>query len=144
MHRQVRPYLLADQPGVRGPQDLLRAALERLDLPVCAFDGLITDGKFCCVRRAELSLTWWRRPVRLRASVLQSDVSCWNTSSPPAAWSNPSRRGTAGGRPIGTHSRRRDQQATRTPPGALQAQVKLVLTSDQTLAGAALKTSSST
>jgi hypothetical protein len=34
VHRQVRPYLLADQLGVRGPQDLLRAALERLDLPV--------------------------------------------------------------------------------------------------------------
>jgi len=34
VHRQVCPYLLADQLGVRGPQDLLRAALERLDLPV--------------------------------------------------------------------------------------------------------------
>jgi hypothetical protein len=33
MHRQMRPYLLADQLRVAGPQDLLRAALERLDLP---------------------------------------------------------------------------------------------------------------
>src|SRR5690242_20173360 len=33
MHCQMRPYLLADQLGIRGPQDLLRAALERLDLP---------------------------------------------------------------------------------------------------------------
>jgi hypothetical protein len=39
------------------------------------FDGLITNGKFCCVRRLRLSLTWWRRPLRLRASVLQTDVA---------------------------------------------------------------------
>jgi hypothetical protein len=32
------------------------------------FDGLITNGKFCLVRRLRLSLTWWRRPLRLRAS----------------------------------------------------------------------------
>jgi hypothetical protein len=38
-------------------------------------DGLITNGKFCCVRRVGLSLTWWRRPLRLRASVLQTDVA---------------------------------------------------------------------
>jgi hypothetical protein len=38
-------------------------------------DGLITNGKFCCVRRVRLSLTWWRRPLRLRGSVLQSDVA---------------------------------------------------------------------
>jgi hypothetical protein len=38
-------------------------------------DGLITNGKFCCVRRLRLSLTWWHRPLRLRASVLQTDVA---------------------------------------------------------------------
>jgi hypothetical protein len=38
-------------------------------------DGLITNGKFCCVRRVRLSLSWWRRPLRLRRSVLQSDVA---------------------------------------------------------------------
>src|SRR5215469_13670028 len=29
-------------------------------------DGLITNGKFCCVRRARLSLSWWHRPLLLR------------------------------------------------------------------------------
>ena len=46
-----------------------------LDLLVALLDGLITNGKFCCVRRVRLSLTWWRRPLRLRASVLQTDVA---------------------------------------------------------------------
>jgi hypothetical protein len=41
---------------------------------VIFFDGLITNGKFCCVRRVQLSLAWWRRPLRLRASALQGDV----------------------------------------------------------------------
>src|SRR6266567_4212177 len=38
-------------------------------------DGLITNGKFCCVRRLRLSLTWWHRPLRLRACALQADVA---------------------------------------------------------------------
>ena len=38
-------------------------------------DGLITNGKFCCVRWVRLSLSWWHRPLRLRGSVLQSDVA---------------------------------------------------------------------
>jgi hypothetical protein len=46
-----------------------------LDLLVALLDGLITNDKFCCVRRLRLSLTWWRRPLRLRASVLQTDVA---------------------------------------------------------------------
>ena len=45
------------------------------DLLVALLDGLITNGKFCCVRRLRLSLTWWHRPLRLRASVLQTDVA---------------------------------------------------------------------
>jgi hypothetical protein len=38
-------------------------------------DGLIANGKFCCVRRVQLSLTWWHRPLRLRGSVLHTDVA---------------------------------------------------------------------
>ncbi len=38
-------------------------------------DGLITNGKFCCARRVRLSLTWWRRPLRLRGSALRRDVA---------------------------------------------------------------------
>jgi len=41
---------------------------------VVSLDGLITNGKFCCVRRVQLSLTWWHRPLRLRGSALQGDV----------------------------------------------------------------------
>ena len=37
-------------------------------------DGLIANGKFCCVRRVRLSLTWWHRPLRLRGSALHTDV----------------------------------------------------------------------
>ena len=33
---------------------------------VIFLDGLITNGKFCCVRRLGLSLSWWHRPLRLR------------------------------------------------------------------------------
>ena len=38
-------------------------------------DGLITNDKFCCVRRLRLSLSWWHRPLCLRGSALQSDVA---------------------------------------------------------------------
>jgi hypothetical protein len=41
---------------------------------VVSLDGLIANGKFCCVRRVQLSLTWWHRPLRLRGSALQGDV----------------------------------------------------------------------
>jgi hypothetical protein len=59
------PQVMVDRPGLEiafGP-------------PERFLDGLITNGKFCCVRRLCLSLTWWRRPLRLRASVLQTDVA---------------------------------------------------------------------
>jgi hypothetical protein len=49
--------------------DLAFGALEAL------LDGLITNGKFCCVRRMRLSLTWWHRPLRLRRSGLQTDAA---------------------------------------------------------------------
>jgi hypothetical protein len=39
------------------------------------FDGLIANGKFCYVRRVQLSLTWWRRPLDLRRSALHTDVA---------------------------------------------------------------------
>ena len=68
------PILLLDAVGGPGAQD--PAAEDRgLQLEVGGLDGLITNGKFCCVRRLRLSLTWWRRPLRLRASVLQTDVA---------------------------------------------------------------------
>ena len=50
------------------PADLLRQL-------VIFLDGLITNGKFCCVRRVRLSLTWWHRPLRLRGSALHTDVA---------------------------------------------------------------------
>ena len=61
------PGLPADDlPGIQA--DHLLAEL------VIFCDGLITNGKFCCVRRLELSLSWWHRPLRLRGSALQGDV----------------------------------------------------------------------
>jgi hypothetical protein len=46
-----------------------------LELIKRSLDGLITNGKFCCVRRLQLRLSWWHRPLRLRASALQTDVA---------------------------------------------------------------------
>jgi hypothetical protein len=42
---------------------------------VILLDGLIANGKFCCVRRLRLSLTWWRGPLGLRRSALHTDVA---------------------------------------------------------------------
>src|SRR6266566_3277598 len=53
----------------------LAAAQDVADVAEGLLDGLITNDKFCCVRRLRLSLTWWRRPLRLRASVLQTDIA---------------------------------------------------------------------
>lgn len=64
--------------GVPGPPGANLIVIEPglvLGLLEAFLDGLITNGKFCCVRRLRLSLTWWRRPLRLRASVLQTDVA---------------------------------------------------------------------
>jgi hypothetical protein len=56
-HRQiVRGALLI----VRGDAPEL---LEAIDEP---FDGLFTNDKFCLSRFGQLSLTWWRYPLRLR------------------------------------------------------------------------------
>src|SRR5258707_6529160 len=46
-----------------------------LELAVVVLDGLITNDKFCCVRRLRLGLTWWARPLRVRCSALPGDVS---------------------------------------------------------------------
>ena len=58
------PGRVGDQParvvrgggvGVQGVQGEVGAGVAEVVL-----DGLITNGKFCCVRRVRLSLTWWR------------------------------------------------------------------------------------
>jgi hypothetical protein len=36
-------------------------------------NGMITNDKFCCTRWAQLRLSWWRRPRRLRQ---ESDHEC--------------------------------------------------------------------
>jgi hypothetical protein len=35
---------------------------------VIFLDGLIANGKFCCVRRVQLSLAWWPRPLETCAA----------------------------------------------------------------------------
>jgi hypothetical protein len=72
--RAVDEHLVAADREVGADLEVGPAELV-LDLLVALLDGLITNGKFCCVRRLRLSLTWWRRPLRLRASVLQTDVA---------------------------------------------------------------------
>src|SRR5207253_11331076 len=37
---------------------------------VVSLDGLIKNGKFCCVRRVQLGMTWWVRPLGLRGYAL--------------------------------------------------------------------------
>jgi hypothetical protein len=65
-------------------------------------DGLIANDKFCCVRRLRLSLTWWRRPLHLRGSVLQADVALVgepddpDVDRMPPAHSAPRRRAPVG------------------------------------------------
>jgi len=61
--------------GAAGAVAGLAASEDRLTVFYRTSIGLITNGKFCCVRRLPLSLTWWRRPLRLRACVLQTDVA---------------------------------------------------------------------
>ena len=56
--------------GLAGAQDVAGVG-------ECLLDGLITNGKFCCVRRVRLSLTWWRRPLRLRAICSPEPMLPW-------------------------------------------------------------------
>ena len=75
---------------------------------VVVLDGLITNGKFCCVRRVRLSLSWWHRPLRLRGSVLHSDVALAGEPDDPDMDRVPAAR------PV---SRRRAWFAVRAGPG---------------------------
>src|SRR5262249_38071038 len=61
--------------GGRGAVTGLTSAGDGFGVTEGDFDGLITNDKFCCVRRLRLSLSWWHRPLRLRGSALQSDVA---------------------------------------------------------------------
>src|SRR5262245_46886484 len=67
----------AEQAERDGALDRLACAVAACPTPTpvaclreTLLDGLITNGKFCCVRRMRLSLTWWHRPLRLRRSAL--------------------------------------------------------------------------
>ena len=62
-------------PGGPGGDLAAVEAADLLRLLVVLLDGLITNGKFCCVRQLRLSLTWWHRPLRLRGSALHTDVA---------------------------------------------------------------------
>jgi len=73
--RQQRPDLGQDGVSVPGAQHRPGPVQVDFDGLVQHLDGLITNDKFCFVRRLRLSLTWWRLPLRLRASVLQTDVA---------------------------------------------------------------------
>ena len=75
VHEQQCPGFLAGEGGRASAQDAAGALDGFLQVQVGDFDGLITNGKFCCVRRVQLSLTWWRRPLRLRRSALHTDVA---------------------------------------------------------------------
>ena len=55
-------------PGGPGGDLAAVQPADLLGLLVVFLDGLITNGKFCCVRWVRLSLTWWHRPLRLRGS----------------------------------------------------------------------------
>jgi hypothetical protein len=61
--------------GAAGPGAGLAGAEDVAGIGEGLLDGLITNGKFCCVRRVRLSLSWWHRRLRLRGSVLRSDVA---------------------------------------------------------------------
>ena len=88
--------------GAGGPVAGLPGAEDLLGIFNRYFDGLITNDKFCCVRRLRLSLSWWHRPLRLRGSVLQSDVALVGVPDEPVvdrlppARSAPRRRAPVG------------------------------------------------
>ena len=80
-------------------------------------DGLITNGKFCCVRRVRLSLTWWRLPLRLRRQGIRagagmphedSDVECAPAGHPSPGWRAPVGSGLPAAGALGGCAARRD------------------------------------
>jgi hypothetical protein len=96
----------------------------RVPYMVMCLDGLITNGKFCCVRRVQLSLTWWHRPLRLRGSALQGDVVLAGEPDEPdlervpSAQPDPRRRapvgsGLSAAGPLGRAGRRAGSDADR-------------------------------
>src|SRR6266536_904292 len=98
--QQQTPRLLFDQLGCFRAEDLGPPAQVGLDLVDGGLDGLITNGKFCCTRRVRLRLTWWRRPLRLQRSALQTDparagephdpdLDCPPTGQSPPRWRAP-------------------------------------------------------
>src|SRR5919201_881136 len=62
-------------PALEGAALEVVQAERVLQFPIVVFDGLITNGKFCCTRRVRLDLTWWHRPLRLRRSALHTDAA---------------------------------------------------------------------
>jgi len=82
----AQPFQGEEAVGDRDQRDVVVPAQEAaafeviqakgaLELPVVLLDGLITNGRFCCLRRVQLDLTWWHRPLRLRRSALHSDAA---------------------------------------------------------------------
>ena len=59
--------MLDSQSGFISPYAGLDAILSSARYLLFDFDGLIANDKFCCVRRLRLRLSWWHRPLRLRA-----------------------------------------------------------------------------
>jgi hypothetical protein len=90
-------------PGVPAGDLAFVQAGALFGLLVILFDGLITNDKFCCVRRLRLTLTWWRRPLRLRRSFLQSDVALVGEPDDPDLDRLPSVQPASGRRaPVGS------------------------------------------
>jgi hypothetical protein len=67
-HQQVRTQdqLPPALNALRISQAVVRPAQLILGLLEAVFDGLFTHDKFCLSRFGQLSLTWWRYPLRLR------------------------------------------------------------------------------
>src|SRR6478672_2742862 len=64
--RQHTKLHMGDDP--MGPPMVDRTRLQPggLHPPEAAFNGTITNDKFCMTRTGRLHLTWWRRPLRSR------------------------------------------------------------------------------
>jgi hypothetical protein len=117
--QQMRPDLLTHAIRRPGPQDRAWSALGGLELIQGGLDGLITNGKFCCTRQVRLRLTWWRRPLRLQRSALQTDTArageshdpdldCPPPGQPPPRWRAPLGPGLPAAGALGSRATRRD------------------------------------
>ena len=81
------------------------------------FDGLITNGKFCCTHRVRLSLAWWRLPFRLRRQEVRTgagmpyedpDLECAPAGDLLPRWRAPVGSGLPAGAALGGRAIRRD------------------------------------